>query len=88
MTYQNIYLSVQDILGLLEGVVSGTSGTSLDLVEAGGEVCGAVGGLGLDGVKVGEGGVLSLGEGNELRAGALDDGERNEVGRHWRRDEG
>lgn len=83
LTYQDIDLSVQDILGLLEGVVSGTSGTCLDLVESGGEVCGAVGGIGSNGVEVGEGGILSRGEGDVLRAGALDNGERNEIGRHW-----
>lgn len=38
IAYQNIDLSVQDILGLLEGVVGRSGGASLDLVEAGGEV--------------------------------------------------
>lgn len=83
MTYQDVDLSVQDVLGLLEGVVGRTSGSSLDLVEARGEVCGAVGSVGPDRVEVGEGGVLSLRKRDMLRAGALNDGERNQVGRHY-----
>lgn len=37
---------------------------------------------GTDGVEVGQSCVLALGKGNELVAGAFDDGERNEGARH------
>lgn len=43
---------------------------------------GGVGRPGTDGVEVGQSSVLALGKGNELVAGAFDDGERNEVARH------
>lgn len=81
--YQNIDLTVQHILGLLEVVVSGSCRASLDLVESRCEVSGGVG-LGADGVEVGCGCVLALRKGDELVAGALDDSERNEV-RHCRK---
>jgi len=37
---ENIDLSVQYILGLLEGIESGSCWTCFDLVEARGKVCG------------------------------------------------
>lgn len=72
-------MTIEDVFGLFECVVSGASRTGLDLVESRGEVCGGLG-LGANGVEVGSGCVLALGEGDELVAGALDDSERNEVG--------
>lgn len=74
-TYENVNLSGEDILGLLKVVEGGPRGSSLDLVESRGDVSGRAG-LGADGVEVGNGCVLTLGEGDELRAGALDDGKR------------
>lgn len=34
MTYEDVNLAVQDVLGLLESVVGGEDGAGLDLVEA------------------------------------------------------
>lgn len=39
--------------------------------------------LGADRMEVGRSCVLALGEGDELVAGAFDDGKRNEVTRHY-----
>lgn len=50
---EDVDLPVEDVLGLFEVVLRGASGSGLDLVEAGGEVGGRVGGLRADaGVKV------------------------------------
>lgn len=84
MTYQNINLTIEDILGLLEGVVRRSLRSSLNLIESRGKVSGGVSCPGTDGVEVGQSCVLALGKGNELVAGAFDDGERNEVARHYR----
>lgn len=83
LTYQNVNLTAEDVLGLLKGIVSRSRLASDNLVEARGQVGGRVGRLGSDRVKVGSGGVLSLGKGDELVASALDDGEGDEVCRHW-----
>lgn len=78
-------MALEDILGLLKGVMGGSSRSSGDLVEPRGEVRWRVRRLGADRVEISCGSVLTLGKGNELRAGALDDGERNELVRHWTR---
>jgi hypothetical protein len=83
MTYQNINLALEDILGLLKGVMGRASRSSSDLVEPRGKVGWRVRRLGADRVEISCGSVLALGKGNELRASALDDGERNELVRHW-----
>lgn len=44
---------------------------------------GGVGSLGPDRMEVGRGCVLAIGEGDKLLAGALDDGKRNDVARHY-----
>lgn len=74
-TYENVNLSGEDILGLLKVVLGGPGRSGLDLVESRGDVSRRPG-LGSDCVEVGNGCVLALGEGDELLAGALDDGER------------
>lgn len=83
-TYQNVDLTIQDILGLLKVVKSRTLRTSLNLVETRCDVCGGLG-LCADGVEVGCGGVLSLGKRDELVASALDDGKRDRFSRHFYR---
>ena len=80
--YQNINLATQDILRLLESVVGGSLRASLDLIEPRGEVSGGFS-LCADRMEVGCSCVLALGKGNELVAGALDDGKRDEVARHY-----
>lgn len=44
---------------------------------------GGVGSLGPNRMEVGRGCVLAIGEGDKLLAGALDDGKRNDVARHY-----
>ncbi|GMF87609.1 unnamed protein product [Aspergillus oryzae] len=80
--YQNVNLTTQNILRLLEGVVSGSLRASLNLIESGGEVSGGFG-LGADGMEVGCSCVFALGKGDELVAGAFDNGKRDEVTRHY-----
>lgn len=75
-------MAIQHILGLLKGVVRGSLRPSFDLIESRSNVCGRFG-LSANGVKVGCDCVLALGKGNKLVAGALDDGKRNEVARHF-----
>lgn len=75
LTYQNVNLTAEDILGLLKVIVGRSCLASDNLVESRGQVGRRVGRLGSDRVKVGGGGVLSLGKGDELVASALDDGE-------------
>lgn len=55
---------------------------SLDLIESRGKVRGGFS-LGADRVEVGRSCILALGEGDELMAGAFDDGKRNGVTRHY-----
>lgn len=76
--YQDINLTTDDKFGLFKSVVCGSLRSSLNLVKSRCEVCGRLG-LGADGVEVGGRCVLALGEGDELVAGAFDDGERDEV---------
>ena len=80
--YQNINLTTQDILRLLKSVVSGSLRASLDLVKSRGKVSGGFS-LGADRVEVGRSSILALGKGNELVAGAFDNGNRDEVVRHY-----
>lgn len=84
-TYQNIYLPAQHILRLLKCIRSRPRGPSDDLVEAGSNVSGRVDRLRSDGVEIGCGSVLALGERDEFVAGAFDDGEGDDVGRHYHR---
>lgn len=77
-TYKDVNLALQDVLGLFKVVVSRSRGACLDLVEPWGEVAGGVLGIGADGVEVCDGGVLTGRQRDELRASALDDGERDE----------
>lgn len=79
---KNIDLAVQDVFGLLEAVVSREDGSSLDFVESGCDICGRLG-LGADGVEVGCDVGVACVEGDVLVAGALVDGEGDEVGGHW-----
>lgn len=77
-TYQNIDLTIENILRFLKIVTRGSFRSSLDLIEPRSEVCRGFS-LGADGVEVGSGCVLALREGDELVAGAFDDGKRNDV---------
>lgn len=60
----------------------GSCRPSLNLIKSRGEVRGRLG-LGADRVEVGCGCVLAPGEGDELVAGAFDDGEGDEITRHF-----
>ena len=80
-TYQHVNLTTQDILALLKIIMRRTGRASLDLVETGCDVSGGIG-LCADGMEVSDCGVLALGQRDELVAGALDDGERDEF-RHF-----
>lgn len=83
VTYQDVNLTTQDILALLEVIVRRASRAGLDLVEARCDVSGGIG-LCADGMEVGDSGVLALGQRDEFVAGALDDGERDEFRHFWR----
>lgn len=80
--YKDVNLATQDIFCLLEGVVSRSLRPGLDLVESRSEV-GRGFGLGTDGVEIGEGRILSLGQRDELVASALNDGKRDKFSRHF-----
>lgn len=79
---KNIDLAAQNIFGLLEAVVSREGRAGLDFVKAGCNVCGRLG-LSADGVEVGCDVRVACVEGDVLVAGALVDGEGDEVGGHW-----
>lgn len=80
---QNINLTTEDILRLLKIIVRGSLRPSLDLIESRGKVRGGFSRLGAHRVEVGCSCVLALREGDELVAGAFDDGKWDEVARHF-----
>lgn len=85
-TYQNIDLTIEDILGLLKVVVCRSCRTSFNFVESRGKMCWGLS-LGANRVEIRCGCVLALRQRNELVAGALDDSKRNEVVRHYKRNQ-
>lgn len=83
-TYQDIDLTAKDVLSLLKIVLHGLLRPSLDLIESRSDVCRGFS-FGADRVEVGHSCVLAQGEGDELVPGAFDDGNWNDVARHFQK---
>lgn len=75
-------MTIENILRLLKIVARGSFRPCLNLIKSRSEVRRGFS-LGADRVEVGSGCVLAVGEGDELVAGAFNDGKGNDVAGHF-----
>jgi hypothetical protein len=76
-------LAAENVFGLLVVVGSISCRARDNLIEARSQIMSGVVALALNGMEVGDNGTFAIGDGDVLMAGTLDNGERNDLVRHW-----